>query len=390
MKSTSNGILNNIILSLLLFAMLLQIGCAYFLTGKYGGEKIQGIEIKGKISSLEGKGLWAAKYEEECYRSNIDKICENLEIALFQKNEEEDIFLAKTEFDSEGTFYMTIPELQMQLWYEQMEPYYHYKEYYVAPADFYLVVNELEKNSYVNPRKINFTINWYERKDSTKSLRISSNAHASLYPPSDSLYALGIKIELYLELSMAGNSLFTDTRNKMIIEEIKKIEYSLKFLDADYTWTLLDSISKYTYSSSFPKELKDKISNIWVKLGSSGLKINDELWAYKTALNINSENKIARNKLAKARKLIEGKIVEAALKYKAVNYEATRREYDLKYRTLSKDIQRKTEELQKYNEKALLPIVKEFSTLLETYSDIFGDVALRDLAIKYNFLDLLR
>ena len=388
MKSTSNGISNNIILSLLLFAMLLQIGCAYFLTGKYGAEKIQGIEIKGKISRLEGKELFLLdelNYEKECYRSNIDKICENLEIALFQKNEEEDIFLAETKFDSEGNFYMAIPELQMQLWYEQMEPYYHYKQYHVAPADFYLVVNRLGKNLYVNPRKINFTIKY------TKTLRISSlDANASLYRHFDSLYALEIKIEFYLTLSDTGNSLFLDTRNKMIIGSIKKIEHYLKTLDTDSAWRLLDSISGYTYFSSFPKELKDKISNIWVKLGSSGLKINNELWAYKTALNINSENKIARNKLAKARKLIEGKIVEAALKYKAANYEATRREYDLKYRTLSKDIQRKTEELQKYNEKTLLPTVKEFSTLLETYSDIFGAVALRDLAIKYNFLDLLR
>lgn len=297
---------------------------------------------------------------------------------------------------------MGIPEFQMQSWCErhyigvrEYGKYYnddYNREGYVAPANFYLVVNGLEKNLYVNTRKIDFTISRRAHKYKDYIFNISSMeaSRSSLYVPSDPLYKLGIEIEFDLELSDAGNSLFIDTKNKMIIKSIKKIERYLKISNIDSAWTLLDSISKYTYLSSFPKELKDKISNIWVKLGSSGLKINYELRAYEKALNINSENKIARNKLAKARKLIEGKIVEAALKYKVANYEATKREYDLKYRTLSKDIQKKAEELQKYNENTLLPLAREFNALLETYNDIFGGVALRDLAIKYNFLNLLR
>lgn len=96
MNSTSDGILSNVILFLLFFAMLLQIGCAVpFISSRYGEMKIQGIEIKGKISELGSKELWAGEYEEECYKSNIDKVSKNLEIALFKKTGKKVYFWGK-------------------------------------------------------------------------------------------------------------------------------------------------------------------------------------------------------------------------------------------------------------------------------------------------------
>lgn len=87
---------------------------------------------------------------------------------------------------------------------------------------------------------------------------------------------------------------------------------------------------------------------------------------------------------------LEPNLIKAAIVYSLaakINYNM---EYNLKYRTLSHDLQNKTYELQQFVQDTYDPAVQEFSQLASDYADVHGSMALRDLAIKNNFIHLLR
>lgn len=101
---------------------------------------------------------------------------------------------------------------------------------------------------------------------------------------------------------------------------------------------------------------------------------------------INVSNELSLDPKAK----LEKEIVECAHKFRKVKSKYKSMEYDLKYKTLSSNLNSKAEELQRYAQTEYTPIAYKFSSLLSTYADRNGSAALRDLAVKNDFLDLLR
>lgn len=90
------------------------------------------------------------------------------------------------------------------------------------------------------------------------------------------------------------------------------------------------------------------------------------------------------------KKTLESEIVEYAKKFREVRRKYYNIQYELNYRTPSSEIYSKSAEFQRFAEREYAPVGMHFSNLLVEYSQQYGGMALRDLAIKYNFLDLLR
>ena len=80
-------------------------------------------------------------------------------------------------------------------------------------------------------------------------------------------------------------------------------------------------------------------------------------------------------------------LIEAATDCKIKKDIYIQMKYDLEYKTLSKDINRKSTKLQQYRLNTLGHAVKKYSELALEYESNYGVAALRDLAIKNDFLE---
>jgi len=83
-------------------------------------------------------------------------------------------------------------------------------------------------------------------------------------------------------------------------------------------------------------------------------------------------------------------IVEYARKFRAVKTKYEAMEYELNYKTVSSELNTKAVALKNYYLQEYMPTAKNFSSLLSTYNNRNGGAALRDLAVKNDFLDLMR
>lgn len=87
---------------------------------------------------------------------------------------------------------------------------------------------------------------------------------------------------------------------------------------------------------------------------------------------------------------LEKAVLKTSLQYRAVYEKERRLSYVLNYQTQSSDLIRKTTEYEKFVKEEYMPIAEKFSGLLDQYSNKYGPSGVRDLAIKYDFLDLLQ
>lgn len=253
---------------------------------------------------------------------------------------------------------------------------------------FLLIVNEDNKNPYIEKKEIPFEITWRYGELVVKSELEETDIN--LYSPSSTLYQLAIGFKFPLELSRKGDSIIERILYEEMTRLLKKIDQLLKESKINEVWDTLSALSdKYKkYSKYFPN-LRREISKKWCRLGSSGLKIEYELKAYKNALEIDSTNLTAKKNLESGQEKLEKKILQAVQEYRAAKNIYDFMEYNLKYRTYSSEIYKKAEELQKYAVDVLLPKFQRFGILIKTYAKFYGVMALRDFAIKGGFLDLL-
>ena len=82
-------------------------------------------------------------------------------------------------------------------------------------------------------------------------------------------------------------------------------------------------------------------------------------------------------------------IVKAVSEYRLRKAAYDQMNYELKYKTLSNDIQRKSEEIYQYAKETLKPAFENMAYYISEYGKKYGAGALRDLAIKNGFIDLL-
>lgn len=87
---------------------------------------------------------------------------------------------------------------------------------------------------------------------------------------------------------------------------------------------------------------------------------------------------------------LEQKLIEAAKEYIAARAIYDQMKYELNYKTLSHNLQRKTAEFKHYQEHAFWPKLQKFGILTEKYAYKYGAMALRDLAIQHGFLHLYK
>lgn len=93
---------------------------------------------------------------------------------------------------------------------------------------------------------------------------------------------------------------------------------------------------------------------------------------------------------AREERELVSEIVEYAGKFRELQRKYYAMRYEMNYKTPSSEIFTKVSELQRFAEYEYVPVALKFSYLISEYAQKYGGMALRDLAIKHNFLDLLR
>ena len=83
-------------------------------------------------------------------------------------------------------------------------------------------------------------------------------------------------------------------------------------------------------------------------------------------------------------------LVRAAQHLLAVKATYAALEYDLKYKTLTSDIERKANDLQRYVTTTLLPATTQYGTAIESFLTTSSAEELYDLSLRYGFSSLLR
>lgn len=81
--------------------------------------------------------------------------------------------------------------------------------------------------------------------------------------------------------------------------------------------------------------------------------------------------------------------VESGIRFATISDVYRQMNYDLKYRTLSSQIQSKADEIARYTENTFLPAADEFGYYLNKYIEKYGIYEARNLAIKNGFLHVL-
>lgn len=157
--------------------------------------------------------------------------------------------------------------------------------------------------------------------------------------------------------------------------ELKEMKDSLINLTSDFN----ELNKKYI---SINESNKTLLNNSLKKNTPIGIQesYNSKLFQNEILLKSNNEFENATD--------LEINIVKTARQLREVQRKIRSLEYEIKYRTVTDEIEMKSK---KYEEMALneyVPLGDKFSSLLSKYNNEGNNV--RDLAIKYNFLDLLR
>lgn len=87
---------------------------------------------------------------------------------------------------------------------------------------------------------------------------------------------------------------------------------------------------------------------------------------------------------------LTSRLVRSAARLQSVKATYYQLDYQLKYRTTSGMLQRRVSELENYMKNVYVPAEMDFVKYVGEYAERKGGMALRDLAIQYDFLDLLR
>lgn len=122
------------------------------------------------------------------------------------------------------------------------------------------------------------------------------------------------------------------------------------------------------------------------KLIEAATEYNADLYRQEEARR---NEKMAKEK-EKAEAELEQNLIEAAKEYIAARAVYDQMKYELNYRTLSHDLQRKATELERYTKDTLLPKFQRYGILAERYGNKYGAMALRDLAIQHGFFHLYK
>lgn len=83
------------------------------------------------------------------------------------------------------------------------------------------------------------------------------------------------------------------------------------------------------------------------------------------------------------------RFVESGIRFAIISDVYREMNYNLKYRTLSSQIQLKARELEKYAENVYLPAARDLEYYLSRYGEKYGILAARDLAIQHGFIRVL-
>jgi hypothetical protein len=104
--------------------------------------------------------------------------------------------------------------------------------------------------------------------------------------------------------------------------------------------------------------------------------------------------RLAERLLEKSRAVLKEplrqELVEAASRLLAANARQAALEYELKYSTLSGDMQRKSEEFQSYVTQTVYPATMRYGRAVQSYLGVGTAQELYDLAVLYGFRSLLR
>lgn len=110
---------------------------------------------------------------------------------------------------------------------------------------------------------------------------------------------------------------------------------------------------------------------------------------YRRQLAKYKKRKAKREREEKKQELAN-RFVESGIRFGIVSSRLRQMRYELKYRTLSSQIQSKAREISKYVDDVYVPALDEFGYYLDRYIEKYGIDEARDLAIKNGFLHLLK
>ena len=98
----------------------------------------------------------------------------------------------------------------------------------------------------------------------------------------------------------------------------------------------------------------------------------------------------AKKKREKKKQELADRFVESGIRFGIISDMYRQMNYDLKYRTLSSQIQFKANEIDRYTDDVFMPAADEFGYYLNKYIEKYGIKKARDLAIKNGFLHVFK
>ncbi len=243
------------------------------------------------------------------------------------------------------------------------------KKIYEIDYEFY-VNNTREILDKYNPQSKHF-------KKKIASLTESDNKPRKY----NNYYAILIVFMILVVISLAIYKYFYDI--KILNEEIikKDIEINQKELEKQNVQNKLDSINKEfkVIEGNLARLKKYEIDNLSAQ--------------FKHEQDIIEEKNREENRLKQVfddLDPLEKEIIQASKKMRQVTKKEQELSYEIKYKTIGADIQRKSLKYKKFAKEEFAPAAERFSNLLTLYNDKHGGSSVRDLAVKWEFLDLLR
>jgi hypothetical protein len=178
---------------------------------------------------------------------------------------------------------------------------------------------------------------------------------------------------------------------------IYKYFYDIKILNEEIVKRDMENIEKEEEKIKTQKRL-DSI-NKENKIKEDALSILRSIEEEKINTKIKQEQEFNEQKIKEENRLkqmfdnldpLEKEIVQISNKLRQLTTKERKLSYDIKYNTMGADIQRKSLEYKKFAKEEYAPTGLRFSYLLTLYSEKHGRNSVRDLAVKWDFLDLLK